>query len=102
MRVTQCCGHLGAPLGTSGLALKDQKFLFLGAGEAGVGIANLISYAISQAVPCSLEEAAKQIFMVDSKGLVTAERKADLAHHKLAYAHAGLPVCASTVAMGVA
>ena len=37
-------------------------------------------------------EAAKQIYMVDSRGLVTAERKADLAHHKLSYAHEGLPV----------
>lgn len=65
--------------------LKKQKFLFLGAGEAGVGIADLIVAAlVEMGVPKA--EARRQCWLVDSKGLVVASR-GDLAPHKKAYAH---------------
>jgi malate dehydrogenase (oxaloacetate-decarboxylating)(NADP+) len=70
--------------------LADQTFLFAGAGEAGVGIANLLATAIAAEASFSLEEARARIWLVDSRGLVTAERRrqeASMAHHKLDYAH---------------
>jgi malate dehydrogenase (oxaloacetate-decarboxylating)(NADP+) len=65
--------------------LKKEKFLFLGAGEAGVGIADLIvSALVEMGVPQA--EARRQCWLVDSKGLVVASR-GDLAPHKKHYAH---------------
>jgi malate dehydrogenase (oxaloacetate-decarboxylating)(NADP+) len=65
--------------------LKQQRFLFLGAGEAGVGIADLIVSALmEQGVP--EKDARRQCWLVDSKGLVVAGRN-DLAPHKRHYAH---------------
>ena len=73
----------------TGIDLKDHRFLFLGAGEAGVGIANLIAYSmhIESGGEITLEDARKKIHLVDSKGLVTSSRGKDLAHHKVPYAH---------------
>jgi len=66
--------------------LTDQRFLFLGAGEAGVGIADVIVTALMD--EGMAESAARQCcWFVDSKGLVVADR-ADLAAHKRPYAHA--------------
>ncbi|GMI45002.1 hypothetical protein TrCOL_g7690 [Triparma columacea] len=66
--------------------LADHTFVFLGAGEAGVGIAELLAYAIQQETGCTPAEARKHINLVDSKGLVTAERE-NLQHHKQPFAH---------------
>jgi malate dehydrogenase (oxaloacetate-decarboxylating)(NADP+) len=54
-----------------------------------VGIANLLASAIAAESGCSEEVARAKIWLVDSKGLVTAarQREAALAHHKIAYAH---------------
>lgn len=70
---------------STGDDLKRQRFLFLGAGEAGVGIADLI---VSTLVGLGLprDEAKRACWLVDSKGLVVAGRS-DLAEHKRAYAH---------------
>ncbi len=67
-------------------SVADHTYLFNGAGEAGVGIADLISSSIAKEKCCSIQEARKQIWLVDSQGLVTSERS-NLAHHKLNYAH---------------
>jgi len=73
----------------TGGKLTDQRFLFLGAGEAGIGIGDLIAEAIrAEGVP--IEEARKHCWFVDSKGLVVKSRK-DLVEHKLPYAHDHAP-----------
>jgi len=72
-------------LRVTGAGLGDKPYLFLGAGEAGIGIGALIVSALIQE-GWSEAEARKQCWFVDSKGLVVASRK-DLAHHKKAFAH---------------
>jgi malate dehydrogenase (oxaloacetate-decarboxylating)(NADP+) len=70
--------------------LRDQTFLFLGAGEAATGIADLLASAL---VAEGMEEAAarRRSWMVDSRGLVVRGRLA-LAEHKRPYAHEHPPV----------
>jgi malate dehydrogenase (oxaloacetate-decarboxylating)(NADP+) len=65
--------------------LRDQKFLFLGAGEAGIGIGNMIGSALV-GDGLSEKEARNRCWFVDSKGLVV-KRRSDLAEYKLPYAH---------------
>ncbi len=81
----------------TGHSLEEETLVFLGAGEAAVGIANLIVVA---QVRDGLDEAEarSRIWFVDSKGLVVKERT-DLAPHKVPYAqdHAFLPDLASVV-----
>ena len=69
----------------TGGKLQDQQFLFLGAGEAAVGIANLIASAMA-ANGLSEAEARKRCWLFDSQGLVVSGRQ-KLASHKVAYAH---------------
>ncbi|HSC06039.1 MAG TPA: NAD-dependent malic enzyme [Steroidobacteraceae bacterium] len=65
--------------------LRAQRILFLGAGEAGVGIADLIvATLVNKGVP--LADARRACWLVDSHGLVVASR-GDLATHKKRYAH---------------
>ena len=69
----------------TGGQLKDQRILFVGAGSAGIGLANLIvSALVDQGV--SIEAARQHIRLFDSKGLVVAGRPG-LAAHKLPFAH---------------
>ena len=66
--------------------LADQRFLFLGAGEAATGIAELLVDAMV-AEGVEREDALKHCFLFDSKGLVTCNRGDKLAHNKVPFAH---------------
>jgi malate dehydrogenase (oxaloacetate-decarboxylating)(NADP+) len=66
--------------------LADQRLLFLGAGEAGTGIADLfVAAAVSEGM--SEADARRRCWFVDSKGLVVRNRGDHLAEHKEPYAH---------------
>ena len=69
---------------TGGL-LTDQKLLFLGAGEAATGIADLVVSAMV-AEGASVTEARLHNWLVYLRGLVVKSRSG-LTEHKLAYAH---------------
>jgi len=66
--------------------LSDHKYLFQGAGEASIGIANLLVMAMMEE-GTSKEVARSKIWMVDSKGLLTVNRPGGgITSHKAAYA----------------
>jgi malate dehydrogenase (oxaloacetate-decarboxylating)(NADP+) len=69
----------------SGGQLKEQRILFLGAGSAAIGLANLIVSALGQQ-GVAPDVARQQIRLFDTQGLVVAGRPG-LAAHKLPYAH---------------
>ena len=75
-----------ASLRLSGGMPADQRILFMGAGEAGLGIANLfVEHLASMGI--APETARKSCWFLDSKGLLVASRKDDLVAHKRPYAH---------------
>jgi malate dehydrogenase (oxaloacetate-decarboxylating)(NADP+) len=76
---------LFSALRVSGGKLSDQRILFLGAGEAATGIADLVVSAM-MAEGASEAEALRRNWLVDSRGLVVKGR-AGLSGHKLRYAH---------------
>ncbi|KAJ1921072.1 hypothetical protein H4219_000930 [Mycoemilia scoparia] len=70
----------------AGIDPLKQRILFVGAGSAGVGVAKqLVDYfVIEHGIP---EEQAKRMFwLVDSRGLITANRGDKLAAHKIYFA----------------
>jgi malate dehydrogenase (oxaloacetate-decarboxylating)(NADP+) len=68
-----------------GTKLKDEKYLFLGAGSAGIGLANLLCSAlVGQGM--SLKEAQSRVWMFDINGLLETSRK-DLVDFQKPYAH---------------
>jgi len=65
----------------AGTPVVDQRILFFGAGSAGIGVAKqLMSFFTLQGL--SEEEARSRIYTVDSKGLITADRKGLQEHKK--------------------
>jgi malate dehydrogenase (oxaloacetate-decarboxylating)(NADP+) len=91
---------LYSALRLKGGKLSEQKFLFVGAGEAGQGAAELTVAALV-AAGLSVEEARQHCWFVDSKGLVVKSRR-DLTGRKLLYAHdhefsSDLPTVAETL-----
>jgi len=76
-----------AGLRLSGRPLREQTLLFLGAGEAGTGIADLFA-AAAREEGLTEAEACRRCWFVDSQGLVVRGRPGRLAEHKEPYAHA--------------
>lgn len=76
-------------LRVTGGKLQEQRVLFMGAGEAGTGIGELIAQAVQEASggTTSIEQARLMCSYVDSKGLVCKSRTAQLQAHKLPFAH---------------
>jgi len=74
-----------AAMRITGGALDDQKLLFLGAGEAGIGIADVFVAALRKE-GMSEDEARKRCWFVDSRGLL-CEGRDNIAQHKAPYAH---------------
>ncbi|EEF46387.1 malic enzyme, putative [Ricinus communis] len=83
---------LVAALKLVGGSLADHRFLFLGAGEAGTGIAELIALEMSKQTNMPVEETRKKIWLVDSKGLIVSSRMDSLQHFKRPWAHEHEPI----------
>ena len=69
----------------AGVKFSDMRILFSGAGEAGIGIGDLIVEAL-KAEGLSEISARQHCWFVDSRGLVVKDRT-DLVEHKLRFAH---------------
>jgi len=81
---------LVSALRLTGGTLAAQRLLFLGAGEAGTGIANLfVAMLGDEKVPES--DARRRCWFMDSKGLLVSSRST-LAAHSRPYAHDGPPL----------
>ena len=72
-----------------GTKLKDERYLFLGAGSAGIGLANLLCSALVQQ-GLTLKEAQSRVHMFDINGLLESTRT-DLVDFQKPYAHKHAP-----------
>jgi malate dehydrogenase (oxaloacetate-decarboxylating)(NADP+) len=72
-----------------GTKLKDEKYLFFGAGSAGIGLANLLCSALV-AQGMSLKDALSRVYMFDVNGLLETTRT-DLVDFQKPYAHQHAP-----------
>jgi malate dehydrogenase (oxaloacetate-decarboxylating)(NADP+) len=72
-----------------GTRLSDEKYLFLGAGSAGIGLAGLICSAMVQE-GLKLKEAQSRVYLFDIDGLLEDTRK-DLVDFQKPYAHRHAP-----------
>ncbi len=70
----------------SGVEFGDLRVMFLGAGSAATGIADLMVKALV-ATGLSTQEARERLWFVDLGGLVVKERLDELLPHNLPYAH---------------
>ena len=72
-----------------GTKLSDEKYLFLGAGSAGIGLANLLCSAMAEE-GLTLKQAQSHVYMFDINGLLETTRK-DLFDFQKPYAHKHAP-----------
>jgi malate dehydrogenase (oxaloacetate-decarboxylating)(NADP+) len=72
-----------------GTKLRDEKYLFLGAGSAAIGLADLICSAMVQQ-GMKLEDARSRVYLFDLNGLLEHSRK-DLFDFQQPYAHRHAP-----------
>lgn len=79
-----------AALRITGGKLADQRLLFLGAGEAGIGTADtFVAALVEEGMP--IEKARERCCFVDTQGLLTSNRES-IAHHKQRYARDMPPI----------
>merc|ERR1712123_301751 len=64
-----------AALKATNTKLSDHTFLFQGAGEAALGIANLIGMAVEKREGIPYKEAIKKVWLKDSRGLIVKKLK---------------------------
>lgn len=77
-----------AALKATNTKLSEHTFLFQGAGEAAIGIANLIAMGLSKREGMPLEQARSKIWMKDSRGLIVKDRASGgISEHKAPFAH---------------
>lgn len=83
-----------ASLRVTGQKSKDQVVVLFGAGSAGLGIANLIAEAVREEDPSVSEaESRRNIWLVDSRGLVVTDRpKGGVTETKAPFAHPHAPI----------
>ncbi len=67
--------------------LSEQRILFMGAGAAARGIADMIVTGMMVQGGLDQQQARHQVWMFDSNGLVTRDRLSGLAGHKRDFAH---------------
>ena len=72
-----------------GTKLSNEKYLFLGAGSAGIGLANLLCSALVEE-GLTLKQAQEKVYMFDINGLLEQTRK-DLVDFQKPYAHQHAP-----------
>jgi len=73
--------------------LSDHTFLFQGAGEANLGIANLLVRALEKHEGIPPSEGAKKIWLKDSRGLIVKDRPSGgINEHKAVFAHEHPPM----------
>ena len=72
-----------------GKNLSDEKYLFLGAGSAGIGLADLLCSAMVEE-GLTLAQAQSRVYMFDINGLLEDSRK-DLVDFQKPYAHKHAP-----------
>jgi malate dehydrogenase (oxaloacetate-decarboxylating)(NADP+) len=72
-----------------GKKLSDEKYLFLGAGSAGIGLADLLCTAMVQE-GLTLKQAQSRVYMFDINGLLEDTRN-DLVDFQKPYAHTHAP-----------
>ena len=65
----------------TGVAVKDQRAVLMGAGSAAVGVAKqIVEFFMNEGL--TEDEARECFYLIDTKGLVTNDRGDDLAEHK--------------------
>jgi malate dehydrogenase (oxaloacetate-decarboxylating)(NADP+) len=89
-------GIMGA-MRITGEKLADQRLLFLGAGEAGIGTADAFVAALVND-GMSVEEARGKCWFVDTQGLLTSDRD-HIADHKQRFARENPPITDFTEAV---
>jgi malate dehydrogenase (oxaloacetate-decarboxylating)(NADP+) len=72
-----------------GTKLSDEKYLFLGAGSAGIGLADLVCAAMAEE-GLTLKQAQSKVYMFDINGLLETTRT-DLVDFQRPYAHKHAP-----------
>jgi len=69
-----------------GTSFQDVRVVFYGAGSSAVGVAHMLASLIQKEGRLSKEDAYNAIYLLDTKGLITAQREDDLAEHKKPFA----------------